>query len=105
MAIGNKGKFSERLKRILFFRKRKKDVHNEKIEFEDSGKIYTNFLKVVAAVPGLVYGNMVNETKKDVSIHSPLNTDEPKQINVLKKSEISDLEKNENKAINQKTQS
>lgn len=103
MAIGNKGKFSERLKRILFFRKRKKDVHNEKIEFEDSGKIYTNFLKVVAAVPGLVYGNMVNETKKDVSIHSSLNTDEPKQINVLKKPEISDLKKNENKAINQKT--
>ena len=58
---GNKGKFSERLKRINLFRRNKnnKNIDND-IQIEDNNKIYTNFLKVVAAIPGLVYDNVVN---------------------------------------------
>ena len=69
MATGNKGKFSERLKRILFFKK-KKPIVKDDIELEDSNKIYTNFLKVVAAIPGLVYGNIIadNNIKKPVKV-------------------------------------
>lgn len=69
MAASNKGKFSERLKRILFF-KRKKPIVKDDIELEDSNKIYTNFLKVVAAIPGLVYGNIIvdNSIKKDEKV-------------------------------------
>ena len=66
MAIfGNHGKFSERLKKILFFRKKK--INNNQIEnikIEDSKEIYTKFSKVMAAVPGVVYGALsdVNKT-------------------------------------------
>ena len=69
MTTGNKGRFSERLKKIVSFRK-KKNVESPSVKIEDNTKIYTNFLKVVAAIPGLVYGNVtfpdVNE-KKDSS--------------------------------------
>ena len=65
---GNRGKFGERLKRIVFFRRNKntKSVDNN-IQIEDSNKIYINFLKVMAAIPGLVYGNLTSNESKEKS--------------------------------------
>lgn len=54
---GIKSKFIERLKRIIKFRNKRKKSN---VEIDDSNKIYMNFVKVVAAIPGLVYGNIVN---------------------------------------------
>lgn len=68
---GNKGKFSERLKRIVFF-KRNKRVNNEQDieQIEDTNKIYIDFLKVLAAIPGLVYDNVIStDIKKKDSQH------------------------------------
>ena len=64
----NKGKFSERLKRILFLRRNKttKKIDNN-MQIEDSNKIYINFLKVMAAIPGLVYGNLTSNDSKEKS--------------------------------------
>ena len=58
--IGNKGRFSERLKKIISFRK--KSLSHDGVDvkkIQDSNKIYMNFLKVSAAIPGLVYDNLV----------------------------------------------
>ena len=62
MGTSSKSKFLERLKRILFFRRKKIIPIEEKKEFQDSQKIYTDFLKVTAAIPGLVYGSIVANT-------------------------------------------
>ena len=62
---GNKGKFSERLKKILSNRKRKNISKEERTQVEDSNKIYINFLKVVAAIPGLVYENVVDNNQAE----------------------------------------
>ena len=65
MAIfGNRGKLSERLKRILLFRKKKiNNKRNENIKIEDSNEIYMNFIKVMAAVPGVVSGTLSDVNK------------------------------------------
>ena len=64
--VGNKGKFSERIKKISFFRKNRQN-NNNLVEIEDSNKIYMNFLKVVAAIPGIVYGSITdNKSTKDI---------------------------------------
>ena len=60
IANSNRGKFSERIKRIALFRRKNKIDNINNGDIEDSNKIYMNFLKVVAAIPGLVYGNIVN---------------------------------------------
>ena len=73
MAIGNKGKFSERLKNILKNKKRKnKTINSDKMIIKDSNQIYTNFTKVVASIPGFVYGNLTSD-KKSTSISNKLN--------------------------------
>ena len=54
-SVGNKGKFSEKIKRIAVMKKKKKIV------LEDSDMIYKNFLKVVAAIPLMVYDNVVDD--------------------------------------------
>lgn len=70
--FGNMGKFSERIKKILF--SKKKLLTNNNQEIEDSKKIYIDFLKVVAAIPGIVYGNIAinsldkKEDKKNIEI-------------------------------------
>ncbi len=57
---GNKGKFSERLKKIAF-RKRKR-INYEKDE--NYKFIYQNVLKVLAAIPGMVYSNLQSDDSK-----------------------------------------
>ena len=57
---GNKGKFSERIKKIAF-RKRNRMVYEE----DENNKIrYQNVLKVLAAVPGMVYSNVQFDDSK-----------------------------------------
>ena len=65
---GNKGKFTERLRNIALGRK-KKDINlsdNKNILVEDAKTTYNNFLKVAAAIPLLVYDNVI----KDDSLHN-----------------------------------
>ena len=67
--IGNKGKFSERIKKIATSKKKKKS------DIEDSEELYKNFLKVVAAVPLLVYDNVVNvNSEKENSASDKVNS-------------------------------
>ncbi|MGN1312417.1 MAG: hypothetical protein ACI4U4_05370, partial [Bacilli bacterium] len=69
--IGNKGKFSERIKKIAINKNKKK-----KTDIEDSDELYKNFLKVVAAIPLLVYDNVVNvnsENDNSISKKSKIN--------------------------------
>lgn len=74
--IGNKGKFSERIKKIATSKKKKKN------DIEDSEELYKNFLKVVAAVPLLVYDNVVNvNSEKENSAFDKINCyDQGKKI-------------------------
>ena len=55
---GNRGKFSDRLKNISIFKRKNKSTPD--IELQDSNKIYINFLKVAAAIPGFVYGTVLD---------------------------------------------
>ena len=60
---GNKGKFTERLRNIALGRK-KKDINlsdNKNILVEDAKTTYNNFLKVAAAIPLLVYDNVIKD--------------------------------------------
>ena len=67
MAQGNKGRFSERLKKIAF-RKRKRINYPED---ENSKIVYQNVLKVLAAIPGMVYSNVhIDEPKKTTEINN-----------------------------------
>ncbi|MBQ8219245.1 MAG: hypothetical protein IJZ79_05775 [Bacilli bacterium] len=54
-SVGNRGRFSERIKKIALMKNKKKII------LEDSDMIYKNFLKVVAAIPLMVYDNVVND--------------------------------------------
>ena len=76
--IGNKGKFSERIKKIATSKKKKK----KKNDIEDSEELYKNFLKVVPAVPLLVYDNVVNvNSEKENSAFDKINCyDQGKKI-------------------------
>ena len=77
-AIGNKGKFSDRLKKIVLF-KRKKNNNTDNIEIQDSNKMYINFVKVMAAIPGFIYGAIVDndaqKKKKAIDSNKDVNTD------------------------------
>lgn len=57
--FGNKGKFSERLKNILRFKRKKQNVDKQN-EILDTNKIYTDYLKVMAAIPGFVAGSLTS---------------------------------------------
>lgn len=100
--VGNRGRFSERLKRISLFKRKR---INREIGLEDSKKIYSNFLKVVAAIPGLVYGSMtnneVNHKKNNVSRESSslINDDVIGNCQPFLDENRSNLEKNNNKKI------
>ena len=71
MGNSNRGKFAERIKRILLARKKKnvnkvevkpvekKPVDNTEVKLQDSKEIYTNFMKVVSVIPAIVYDNIV----------------------------------------------
>ena len=56
---GNRGRFSDRLKRMRYNRLYKK----KKLELEDSEIMYKNFLKVVAVIPLMVAGNILNDSR------------------------------------------
>lgn len=58
---GNKGRFSDRLKRMRYNRLYRK----KKIVLEDGKIIYKNFLKVVAIIPLMVAGNILDIPTKD----------------------------------------
>ena len=83
---GNIGKFSERIKSILLFRKKRKKENNSNIYVEDSNNIYTNFLKVVAAIPGLVYGNTTYDNSNVCKDNSEINIDT--SVNTCKNNSI-----------------
>ena len=57
---GNRGKFTERLRDIRLGRSKK----NTQREIEDSEVIYKNFLKVVAAIPLMVYDSVINNDEE-----------------------------------------
>ena len=65
-SVGNKGKFSERLKKILKFRRRKKRINSDSIKADDSDKIYMNFVKVMAAIPSIVINKVDNKENTNV---------------------------------------
>ena len=68
-ATGNRGKFSERIKNILKFKRRKRKPEvNENIEYLDSNKIYIDFLKVMAAIPGFVRGTLSDGVKEKPNV-------------------------------------
>lgn len=69
---GNRGKFSDRIKKITFIKKKK----NLFYEVEDSNKIYTNFLKVVAALPGVIYDNAIYHEEDKKKIRTKVNSSE-----------------------------
>lgn len=56
--FGNKSRFIDRIKKINFFKRKKSD---KKYEYEDSNKMYNNFIKVVAAIPLMVYENVISD--------------------------------------------
>ncbi len=58
---GNRGRFSDRLKRMRYNRLYKK----KKIELEDSEIVYKNFLKVVAVIPLMVAGNILDDSNNN----------------------------------------
>ena len=63
MADGIKGKFNERLTNIRMSKLRKKNL-----VMEDGEVIYKNFLKVIAAIPLMVYDNVSHfDTDKNIS--------------------------------------
>ena len=63
MADGIKGKFNERLTNIRMSKLRKKTL-----VMEDGEVIYKNFLKVIAAIPLMVYDNVSHfDTDKNIS--------------------------------------
>ena len=51
---GNKGRFSDRLKKMRINRL-KKNKNNEPQELQDSEIMYKNFMKVVAVIPIIVH--------------------------------------------------
>lgn len=65
---GNKGKFSDRLKKMRRDRLKK---NKKKISLDDDDKnikkIGRNVLKVVLALPSMVYTNVVDESKKEIN--------------------------------------
>ena len=56
MGNSNKGRFRDRLKNILYNKKKKNITYDKNNKIEDSKVIYNNFKKVVRAIPVLVYG-------------------------------------------------
>ena len=84
-STSNKGRFSDRLKKISFFRK-KKNCTVDKIEIKDSDKIYMNFIKVVAAIPGFVYGAV-----SDKNIQYRDNVNSNNRIKDIKHNDLSDI--------------
>lgn len=82
---GNRGKFSERIKRIAF-RKKNRNIY---IDDKDSKLVYTNILKVLAAIPGMVYGSFNVEDVSSNNIHGDkfnlnnINTKKENNVNNL----------------------
>ena len=73
---GNRGKFTERLRDIRLGRSKK----NTQREIEDSEVIYKNFLKVVAAIPLMVYDSVINNDEEKVSSKGNVTLDNEKQF-------------------------
>ena len=72
MATGNKDRFIQRLKKLLKSKRKNKAIKSDNIIIKDSNEIYTNFTKVIASIPGFVYGNLTSD-KKSPSISNKHN--------------------------------
>ena len=106
--FGEKSRFGDRLKKINLFKRKKYD--NE-LEIEDSNKMYNNFIKVVAAIPLMVYENVigdnnandVNQDKKNVGVkdenNSTLNNRKINMTNTNNHSVASKRSRGENRKI------
>lgn len=91
---GNRGRFSERLKKIAF-RKRNRIKYSE----DNNVKLaYNNVLKVLAAIPGMVYTNIMEEPV----INEKENTQDGKKTNVLIDSSLINDKEIEGKRDNEK---
>ena len=89
MAQGNKGRFSERLKKIAF-RKRKRINY---LEEENNKRVYQNVLKVLAAIPGMVYSNIhIDEQNKSMElINNNSQNDKEKHILLITNIDVNNI--------------
>ena len=85
---GNKGKFSERIKKIAF-RKKNRMIYEE----DENTKIrYQNVLKVLAAVPGMVYSNLYIEDDKN-KVNNIKKRKEISRKNLINEIDIDEIKK------------
>ena len=85
---GNKGKFSERIKKIAF-RKRNRMIYEE----DENTKIrYQNVLKVLAAIPGMVYSNLYIEDDKN-KVNNIKKRKEFSQKNLITDIDVNEIKK------------
>lgn len=98
--IGNYGKFSERMKKIKLDRLK---VKKGKITIENSDNIYNNFLKVVAAIPMMVYDNVfLDDTscklkeKKDSDVFS---VNKKKKLEIISNIDVSQIKKRQDSQL------
>ena len=94
---GNKGRFSDRLKRMRYNRLYRK----KKIKLEDGEIVYKNFLKVVAVIPLMVAGNILDTSISDIKKKSVINgkNDISKGKLVIKGKEVVDSDLKEKESI------
>lgn len=78
---GNRGRFSDRIKRIRLNRLRRKQNYS----VEDSELLYQNFKKVLAVIPLVVVGNIFDTSKSEKG--GAVKTDRPKTESALSSSE------------------
>ena len=97
---GNKGRFSDRLKRMRYNRL----YRNKKIKLEDGEIIYKNFLKVVAAIPLMVASHVIEDTtsnhKKELSDNDK-NKNSSSKVKVVVN--VEDNSKKKNNELSEKT--
>ena len=102
MAQGNKGRFSERLKKIAF-RKRKRINYPED---ENSKIVYQNVLKVLAAIPGMVYSNVrIDEPKKTTEFINDNQNEKEKRISLITNIDINRIKEKQDIYFNVKKKS
>lgn len=95
MGNSNKGRFRDRLKNILYNKKKKNITYDKNNKIEDSKVIYNNFKKVVRAIPVLVYGSIANneeDNENKIDINDNVSNINDKDI-VIDEKQISNNEK------------
>lgn len=102
--FGNHGRFSERMKKIRLDKLKSK---KGKITIENSDIIYNNFLKVIAAIPLMVYDNVFLddsseglEEKKHISVNSDNRRNRREVISNINVSQIKKKQDSQLKNVN-----